>query len=321
MLNFFKRLFVGACFGITIALSATLAVPVFQDGFIQVAEAHKPPFEPRRPMRVAQAQEDPWDAVAKEGMPNKEETEPKLSLVSAQVIQETPGPIPQTNLSVRIIGQRDGLVGDLMYFSLEITGVPDSVQWSLDPPVHGFHVLDGRRNAVFSNRDTGEYEVYVSIGGEKQVAHDKFKFAIEQGQLPQPEPADPTHQQFMPMQQQMPMGQQMMQPGMTDWKGGIKSLAMRVASNTRGQEGITLAGCFREVANELRVGTFSGADPWVETDKQAREALGADYPPWQVFFRDLGYVLLNLHQRGVSNTPQQNILLLEGAAEGLGDLE
>lgn len=301
MMNFFKRLFMGATIGLAITLVASISWPWIKEASEQIAKAHENPFPHTEQTNTEQTEEP--------------------SLPAAQVIEQIPGPIPQENLTVKIIGQRDGLVGDLMYFSLEITGTPDSVEWSLDPPVHGFHVLDGRRNAVFSNRDPGVYELYVSVGGDKRVAHDKFRFAIDAGHAVE-EPVQPVQQpqqQFMPMQQQM-MQQQMPPNGMTDWKGAIKTLATRVVSNTRNQEGITLAGCFREVANELRVGTFSGADPWVEVSKQGREALGADYVPWQVFFRDLGLSLLSLHQRGVPNTPQQNILLLEGAAEGLGDL-
>lgn len=294
MLNFLKRLCVGSAFAFVISFSAIVAVPSFQAELEQTA-------------------------VAEQAGPEQAD---EAKLVSAQVIEETPGPIPQNKLAVRIIGQRDGLVGDLMYFALEVTGTPDSVEWSLDPPVHGFHILDGRRNAVFSNRDTGEYEIYVSVGGDKQVAHDKFKFAIEAGQLPpQAAPAAPT-QQFMP-QMQMPMMQQQQQMpfGATDWKGGVKVLAERVQSATRRQEGIQLAGSFREVANELRVGTFSGGDPWLEAVKQSREALGASFTPWQQFFRDLITTVASLHQRGVPDVPQQNILLLEGAAEALGDLQ
>lgn len=293
MMSFFKRLFMGATIGLAITLVASVSWPWIKEASEQIVKAQEQTEEPALP--------------------------------AAQVIEQTPGPIPQENLTVKIIGQRDGLVGDLMYFSLEITGTPDSVEWSLDPPVHGFHVLDGRRNAVFSNRDPGVYELYVSVGGDKRVTHDKFRFAIDAGQAAQEpvQPAQPVQpqQQFMPMQQQMMQPQQQMPPyGALDWKGAIKTLASRVASNKRGEEGISLAGCFREVANEIRVGTFSGGDPWVEVSKQGREALGVDYQPWQVFFRDLGLALLNLHQRGVPNVPQQNILLLEGAAEALGDL-
>lgn len=305
MITFFKRAFVGSMFAFVLGFSAMLVWPSLRDGFEEAVQAKIP-----AKIMISQAQTE---------TPNPEPEEE--SLVPAQTIEQTPGPIPETSLSVQIIGPRDGVVGDQMYFSLAITGAPDSVEWSLDPPAHGFHLLDGRRNAIFSNRDDGLYEIYVSIGGDKQVAHDKFKFSLEQGQLTQVDTAQPPTQQSIPQMQQAPlMQQQMPQHNMLDWKGAMKILAVRVPSNDRRAEGITLSGCFREVANQLRVGTFSGGDPWVEVNKQAREALGASYAQWQVFFRDLGLSLLSLHQRGVPNTPDQNILLLESSAEALGDL-
>lgn len=108
--------------------------------------------------------------------------------------------------------------------------------------------------------------------------------------------------------------------GQVHFPDGVRILASQVNSQTRSAEGKIAAGCFRSVANRIKVGTFSGTDPWNEVQRACREALGNAYANWQPFFIGLGQIVDGAKQQGLITNPQSSILLLESAAEALGRL-
>lgn len=132
--------------------------------------------------------------------------------------------------------------------------------------------------------------------------------------------APPLYAQPHPLTTLEMMGHPMPPPGSQLFPDTVRVVANRVKSATRPQEARILSGCYRMVANQIKTGTFSGADPWQSAEVQAREALGAAYPPWRTYFAELDEVLDSVEKQGYLANPESQIKFLEETAKVLGSL-
>lgn len=101
----------------------------------------------------------------------------------------------------------------------------------------------------------------------------------------------------------------------------VQLLARKVRTNNRSAEAKQVAGCFRSVADRIKIGTFADGDPWEAVSVQAREALGSAYPLWrQAFFVELLKFIDQAKAHGAITDPASSVQHLEDAARALGSL-
>ena len=272
-----------------------------------------------------------------------------LLALSGDPTPETPAPAPRAVIS----GDETVMVGRMARLSAGESENAKSFRWIVRPKPDDMEISGERgRDLRISHGAPAVFELELIVGGadgETDVQFSELEFRSVVGQaaqaaaLPQ---TSPTVADLAVALQQLKQLQEVMQPAMpqpamvpptmpamamvgqppanpqgaTTWPGAVKVLADRVRSGTRKAEAMIVAGSFRSVANRIKTGTFSGADPWQETQAQALEALGGAYGPWGSFFLEFNELIHGLKQQGRLPNPQASVLLLESAAEVLGSL-
>lgn len=193
-------------------------------------------------------------------------------------------------LAIELRGPRDVMVGDLVDLTTEISGTPTDFEWTVEPQTEGLRVLDGGQRAVFSNREVGDYVLFVSVAGQGgQVAHATKVITI----LPQP-PENPVTVSSL--------GQARPEVDVSDL---VRRWVAEVGPTTPG-EMLAVAETFRQGANLLR-GGLVGSDPLRDIEAATEIALGPQ--PAQrwlgTFFVRMREFLVPLNTTGHLQTPEQ----------------
>lgn len=205
---------------------------------------------------------------------------------SPQPTPSPPQPIPPP-ITLELRGPADAVVGDQVPLQAITGGEVSFYKWTMTPPAPGLIVLDGGRSAVFSNRNSGPYQVTVAVSGVNGLAISTHTFELvdapnktetqpvenpppphQQAALTSPPTYDPTTTPQITLGTQLP-----------------KVIATVPANPAKKLYEIRVVGaCFRTTQNRLEAGIFTGNDPLGETRKQAILALGNSFPAWQNFF-------------------------------------
>lgn len=199
-------------------------------------------------------------------------------------------PTFQVPLAIQLRGPRDVMVGDMVDLTTEITGAPTDFKWTVEPQTDGLRVLDGGARAVFSNREVGDYVLFVSVAGQGgQVAHATKIITI----LPQP-PENPITASSLPLAQPQ-----------VDVADLVRRWVAEVGHASKG-ETLAVADTFRQAANLLRGGVV-GSDPLRDVEAATEIALGPNAAqPWLgTFFVRMREFLVPLNSTGNLQTPEQ----------------
>lgn len=199
-------------------------------------------------------------------------------------------PMFQVPLGIQLRGPRDVMVGDMVDLTTEITGAPTDFKWTVEPQTDGLRVLDGGNRAVFSNREVGDYVLFVSVAGQGgQVAHATKIITI----LPQP-PDNPITASTLPLAAPQ-----------VDVSDLVRRWVAEVGHASKG-ETLAVADTFRQAANLLRGGVV-GSDPLRDVESATEIAIGPNAAqPWLgTFFVRMREFLVPLNSTGNLQTPDQ----------------
>jgi len=202
-------------------------------------------------------------------------------------------------LSVRILGPRDGLVGDLVVLSLQTTGASASQSWTIDPPAAPLVLLEDGRSVAFSSRQPGVYRVTCSVGSlSGQSAHTQA--VVELLDAP-PDQAISVEDLIAPPQP-LDVGQL------------VRQWVAEVQDGQKPASGTVIAGTIRTLAARLASGQVQG-DPLTELERSSEIAIGPEvFGHWQSFFVRLRGFVTPLNQAGVVQSNQQFAQLMNNLA-------
>lgn len=200
-----------------------------------------------------------------------------------QVIEPPAGPASSPSpLAVAIAGPVDVVVGDPIDVFARTSGEVTSYAWDVYPPSIGLRVLDGGREAIFTNREPGEYLISCAVGGNGgQVALDQWLVTILPGAAPLRASAQASAPAGAPIDD------------VAGWLSGVQSANAAV-------ELAAVAQQMRSTAQVMRSGQAGASgDPIRLVERGLEAAIGpAAFRGWETFFVRLRADLAPRNQTG-----------------------
>ncbi len=221
-------------------------------------------------------------------------------------------------LSVTILGPTKSAISDApCRFSADVTGTVAGIKWKArrqDVTVpfdsRGLTVTDGGANVSFAG-PVGIYTIGVAVSGlDGDVDwfwHD-FEITADEAsgtaQTPPPANPPPAEQPQQPDHNagMVPAPPQQPQEDLNSYIA--KLVNSSVQSPTRAADAVSVGGCFREIANLIQTGQYTGSDPMVDVRRQSQLALNATAGHWEPFFQGIDQLLASLKQRGVVSSTE-----------------
>lgn len=218
-------------------------------------------------------------------------------------------PIPPSAVlrEIKIEGPVDAIVGDAVHLKVRAEGPVVNYAWTISPEREGLYVLDDGSEAIFTDRNSDEYTVYVSaVDGIGNIEQDTYTFnlvdkkeSLSLRNLSEANP-DPTV------------------PELIDY------YVTEVQSPAKESEVIIISQTFRQTSNLLRTGSIGpGANILGNMQKGLEVTMGPQaFAKWQIFFTRLETLLSEYASKGYLNTREAWINTLDNLAavlESRGD--